>query len=510
MLLKLRDIQKRFGPTHALRGVSLELERGETRALIGENGAGKSTLMKVLSGAYQPDGGTIELDGQPFRPAGPAEALRGGVAMIYQELNLAPHLSAEENIALGVEPTRLGWINRRRRREIAHAALEELGATHIPLQVPVARLSIAGQQMVEIARAIASRPKVLIMDEPTSSLTQADTARLFEVIDRLAGRGVGIIYISHFLEESRRVCRTFTVLRDGSTVADGTLADTDRATIIRHMVGRDLKEIYPRVPHTRGQPVLELRGLVPPGKSGPVSLTLHEGEIFGLAGLVGAGRTETLRACFGLDAVEGGEVGIIDRDGGSLKADTRTSPHERLTQRCGMLSENRKEEGLLLGRSIADNMTLTRLGLLGKLGWVSRRRQLDVADDWIKKVGCRAAGPAQPIVQLSGGNQQKVAFGRLLYHGARVFLLDEPARGIDIGSKAQLFEMMGQLAAQGAGILFASSYLPELLGVCDTVGVMCRGALVEVRPVERWTEDEIISAAVGAEGAAPMSAAVDG
>ena len=506
MLLSLRDIQKRFGPTHALRGVSLELERGETRALIGENGAGKSTLMKVLSGAYQSDGGTVELDGQPFRPGDPAQALRGGVAMIYQELNLAPHLSAEENIALGVEPARLGWINRRRRKEIARAALEELGASHIPMDVPVARLSIAGQQMVEIARAIASRPKVLIMDEPTSSLTQADTARLFEVIDRLAARGVGIIYISHFLEESRRVCRTFTVLRDGSTVADGVLADTDRATIIRHMVGRDLKEIYPRVPHTRGRPTLELRGLVPPGKSGPVSLTLHEGEIFGLAGLVGAGRTETLRACFGLDAVGEGVVELGDGDGG-LRADTHTSPARRLAQKCGMLSENRKEEGLLLGRSIADNMTLTRLGLLGKLGWVSKRRQLAVTKDWIGRVGCRAAGPAQPIGQLSGGNQQKVAFGRLLYHGARVFLLDEPARGIDIGSKAQLFEMMGQLAAQGAAILFASSYLPELLGVCDTVGVMCRGALVEVRPVDRWTEDEIISAAVGADSADPVPAA---
>ncbi len=507
MLLRLRDIQKRFGPTHALRGVSLELERGEARALIGENGAGKSTLMKVLSGAYQPDGGTIELDGQPFQPGDPAQALRGGVAMIYQELNLAPHLSVEENIALGVEPTRFGWISRRRRREIARAALEELGAGHIPMQVPVARLSIAGQQMVEIARALASRPKVLIMDEPTSSLTQADTARLFEVIDRLTARGVGVVYISHFLEESRRVCRTFTVLRDGSTVADGVLADMDRTAIIRHMVGRDLKEIYPRVAHTRGRPLLELRGLVPAGKSGPVSLTLHAGEIFGLAGLVGAGRTETLRGCFGLDAVAGGEVQILDGQAG-LRADTRTSPNQRLAQKCGMLSENRKEEGLLLGRSIADNMTLTRLGLLGRLGWVSRRRQLAVTRDWIGRVGCRAAGPAQPIGQLSGGNQQKVAFGRLLYHDARVFLLDEPARGIDIGSKAQLFEMMGQLAARGAGILFASSYLPELLGICDTIGVMCRGALVEVRPADRWTEDEIISAAVGQEGAAPATPAV--
>ncbi len=506
MLLKLRDIQKRFGPTHALRGVSLDLERGETRALIGENGAGKSTLMKVLSGAYQPDGGTVELEGKPFQPGDPAQALRGGVAMIYQELNLAPHLSAEENIALGVEPARLGWINRRKRRELARAALEELGASHIPLQVPVARLPIAAQQMVEIARAIASRPKVLIMDEPTSSLTQADTARLFEVIERLAARGVGIIYISHFLEESRRVCRTFTVLRDGSTVADGLLASADRATLIHHMVGRDLKEIYPRIPHTRGRPLLELRGVVPPRKSGPVSLTLHAGEIFGLAGLVGAGRTETLRACFGLDAMEGGEVRLLDGAGGTGTG-ASASPHRRLAQRCGMLSENRKEEGLLLGRSIADNMTLTKLGLLGRLGWVSKRRQLAAAAHWIQQVGCRTAGPSQPIGQLSGGNQQKVAFGRLLYHDASLFLLDEPARGIDIGSKAQLFEMMGHLAAQQAGILFASSYLPELLGICDTIGVMCRGALVEVRPADRWTEDEIISAAVGLDSSLPAQAA---
>ena len=231
MLLRLSNIQKSFGPTRALRGVSLELARGETHALIGENGAGKSTLMKVLSGAYRPDAGTIELEGQPFQPGNPSQALRGGVAMIYQELSLAPHLSAEENIALGAEPSRLGWIARGARHALARNALEELRAGHIPLDRPVGRLPIAQQQMVEIARAIAAKPKVLIMDEPTSSLTQADTARLFDVIDRLAASGVGIIYISHFLEESRRVCRTFTVLRDGATVA--TRPDWPRLTVRR-------------------------------------------------------------------------------------------------------------------------------------------------------------------------------------------------------------------------------------------------------------------------------------
>ncbi len=506
MLLRLDNIQKSFGPTRALRGVGLTLERGETRALIGENGAGKSTLMKILSGAYRPDAGRIEMEGQPFQPGDPFQALRTGVAMIYQELNLAPHLSVEENIALGAEPSRLGWISGRRRRALAREALEELRAGHIPLDRAVGQLPIAQQQMVEIARALVARPKVLIMDEPTSSLTQADTARLFDVIDRLAASGVGIIYISHFLEESRRVCRTFTVLRDGATVADGQLADADRATIIRHMVGRDLKEIYPRVPHQRGKPALELRNLVPPNKRGPVNLTLHEGEIFGLAGLVGAGRTETLRACFGLDQAPGGQVQLLSADRGNGVADPVTSPHLRLKQGCGMLSENRKEEGLLLGRSIADNLTLTRLGLLGKLGWVSNGRQRTMAADWIGRVGARCAGPDQPVGQLSGGNQQKIAFGRLLYHGARVLLLDEPARGIDIGSKAQLFEMMGHLAADGVAILFASSYLPELLGVCDTIGVMCRGALVEVRPAERWTEDEMISAALGLNAPAPAAA----
>ena len=526
--LQMSGVQKAFGATRALKNVSFAVAPGEIHALIGENGAGKSTLMKILSGAYRADAGTIAIDGQPFVPENPHHARRAGIAMIYQELTLAPHLSVEENILLGAEPATLGWLNRSKRRDIARRALAELNSESFPLSAPVSTLAVAQKQIVEIARALIGEPKVLVMDEPTSSLTQVDTENLFTVINRLRQRGVSVVYISHFLEECQRLCQRYTVLRDGESVATGEMqtptADASPSSgaavpaatrptgvspvepaggtpsplrsqldeLIRAMVGRDLSEIYPRTPHRLGATVLEVRNISATPKPRSVSFTLREGEILGLAGLVGAGRTETLRALFGLDRIRDGVVLVSGRER------THANPATRLDDGIGLLSENRKEEGLMLNRSLADNLTITSYAPVATAGFVSARAQRRVTQEWIEKLQVRARDASQPIAELSGGNQQKIAIGRLLQHDAKIFLLDEPTRGIDVGSKAQIYRLMGELAAQGKSVVFVSSYLPELLGVCDTIAVMCRGILSEAKPVSEWTEHGIIAAAVGA------------
>jgi len=489
--LVMRQVEKAFGATRALCGVTVELGAGEVLALIGENGAGKSTLMKILSGAYRPDAGTIELDGRPFVPGSPLHARAGGIEMIYQELTLAPHLTIEENILLGGEPSRFGWLDSRKRRAMAKVALNELEHGDLPLDAPAGSRPIAEQQIVEIARALVRQPRVLILDEPTSSLTQRDAASLFRVIRRLRDRGVSVIYISHFLEECQAISDRYTVLRDGESVGGGPMAGADLREIIRLMVGREVKDIYPRRPHAIGEPVLQLSGLAGRAKPSSVSFVLRSGEILGIAGLVGAGRTETLRAVFGLDETRNGSVSVFGR------ASTGLTPTARLAQGIGLLSEDRKDEGLLLGRSLADNLTLTRLEPVKRYGLVSARRQEALTAEWMQKLDVRARNAAQSIGELSGGNQQKVAIGRLLHHEARILLLDEPTRGIDVGSKAQIYRLIGELAAQGKSIVFVSSYLPELLGICDTLAVMCRGTLVDVRPVEAWNEHAVMAAAIG-------------
>ena len=500
MRLRIRGVAKRFGPTVALGGVSLEVAPGEVHALIGENGAGKSTLMKVLSGAHQPDAGSLLLDGQPFKPSDPLHARNSGVAMIYQELNLAPDLSVEENMLLGTEPQTMGWLRRGERRRLAKRALEEIGQPDLPLDAPVRSLTIAQQQLVEIARALVGEPRVLIMDEPTSSLTRLDTENLFAVIERMSQRGVSVIYISHFLEECQRVASRFTVLRDGRSVGSGAMAGASLDEIIQLMVGRTVDEIYPHTSRAIGEPVLELRGVAGLVKPSRVDLTLRAGEIVGLFGLVGAGRTETLRAVFGLDRLAKGSVSVFSHEA------TRSTPAKRLANGVGLLSEDRKEEGLLLGRSIADNLTLTRLGPVTRLGIVNSSAQAAAAGKWMDRLDVKALDAAQPVGELSGGNQQKIALGRLLHHEANILLLDEPTRGIDVGSKAQIYRLMNDLAGRGKAVIFVSSYLPELLGVCDRIGVMCRGELSEVRPVADWSESAIIRAAVGQTGTGEAAA----
>lgn len=475
--LRLTGIDKAFGATQALRGVSLAVAPGEVHALIGENGAGKSTLMKVLSGVISPDAGMMEIDGARYVPADTLDARQRGIAMIYQELSLAPHLSVWENIVLGSEPNRLGWIDQAEARARARRVLARLAHEHLDLERAVGAFSIAEQQIIEIARALLTEPRVLIMDEPTSSLTQADTERLFTVVRQLRAQEVTVIYISHFLEEVRQVADRFTVLKDGQTVGSGELAGTTQEEIVRLMVGRDVRELYPVRQPRLGAQVMEL------GQTPGTGLKLHAGEIIGIAGLIGAGRTELLRATFGLDA-SNWEV---------------TTPARRWAEGVGFLSENRKEEGLMLPLSIAENTVLTKMGAFTRLGWLRPAEIANATSGWMQRLGIKARSPQQAVGELSGGNQQKVALARLLEHPAQVLLLDEPTRGIDVGSKAQIYALIAELAAAGKAVVLVSSYLPELFGLCDRIAVMRRGKLVACRQRSEWTEPELMAVAIGAE-----------
>ena len=493
---EMRGVRKAFGGTIALDGVDLAVRGGDVCALVGQNGAGKSTLMSILSGATAPDAGAMSLNGKPYAPKDPREARKAGVAMIYQELSLAPHLSVMDNIALGVEPPRdgvlgaLGIIHRDAVRSRARAALDQLGHADIPVDAHVGKLSPASQQLVEIARAIAFGCRVLVLDEPTSSLAHGDVVKLFELIRRLKQQGLAIVYISHFIEEVTQVSDRFVVLRDGRNAGEGMTSETTGDRIVSLMVGRALEELYPRSTRMLGEPLLQLDGLAPEHLA-PASFTLHRGEIFGIAGLLGAGRTRLLRGLFGLDAVKSGSVKVGVHTG-------RYRPADWWQYGMGMLSEDRTGEGLATSRNIADNLTLTRLeGPAGGF-FVSPRRQRQSTRQWIERLDIRSTGPAQQVSRLSGGNQQKVALARLLHHDVDVLVLDEPTRGIDVGSKAQIYKLIDELVRSARAVLIVSSYFPELLALCDRIAVMSRGRLGTPRPASEWTEHALIMESSGA------------
>jgi ribose transport system ATP-binding protein len=510
---EMRRVRKAFGGTVALDGVDLAVRGGEVCALVGQNGAGKSTLMSILAGALAPDAGEMTLNGAPYMPRDPREARQAGVAMIYQELSLAPHMSVTDNIALGVEPARrgalgaFGIVHRDEARRRARAALEQLGHADIPVDAPAGELSPAGQQLVEIARALAFGCRVLVLDEPTSSLAHDDVRKLFELIRRLRQQGLAIVYISHFIEEVTQVSDRFVVLRDGRNAGDGVTAQTSGDRIVGLMVGRTLEDLHPHGPRTMGEPLLQLEALAPE-RLGPASLTLHRGEIFGIAGLLGAGRTRLLRGVFGLDAVKSGSVKLGVHRG-------PVAPADCWQYGMGMLSEDRTGEGLATHLNIADNMTLTRLEGPAQGFFVSPSRQRQSARQWMEQLDIRANGPAQEVSRLSGGNQQKIALARLLHHDVDVLVLDEPTRGIDVGSKAQIYRLIDELVsgepanAQSAvsginrtrpqkAVLIVSSYFPELLALCDRIAVMSRGHLGVARPASEWTEHALVLEASGA------------
>jgi ribose transport system ATP-binding protein len=504
--LELRSIRKYFGATRALDGVDMEIAPGEVHAVIGENGAGKSTLMKVLSGAHAPDSGEIFLDGVRCAFRTPRESQDSGIAMIYQELNLAPELSVAENITLGCEPTSYGWISSRDRDETARDALARLNCDFIPLNLPVSELSLAHQQMVEIARSVQPRSKdsqqlkLLILDEPTSSLTKADVDNLFSVIERLKGEGVSLLYISHFLEECERVADRFTVLRDGQSVGFGAIGTenpdaTPMNEIIHLMVGREMSDLYPQFDHQPGEAVLKLESMEGLTQPKCVNLTLRRGEIFGLAGLIGAGRTETVRTIFGLNRLANGRV-IVHGNETSRRSPCQSWQNDSM----GLVSEDRKNEGLLLNRSLVDNLTLTKSRQYCSGPFLQVHPMRKATEELMAELDIRASDCEQPVGELSGGNQQKIAFGRLLHHDCEILLLDEPTRGIDIGSKNTIYRAIGRLAAAGKAILMISSYLPELLGICDTIGVFSRGKLVETRPKTAWDAHSLLVAATDQTG----------
>jgi ribose transport system ATP-binding protein len=495
--LKMQDVTKHFGATTALEKVGFTLKVGQVHALVGENGAGKSTLMKILSGVIKPDKGNMDLFDEPYAPANPLDARKRGVAMIYQELSLVSHLSVEENVFIGMEPARMGFVKWKQLRRRTKEALEQLGHCEIDPSTKVADLSVGLQQVVEIARAIALGCKILVFDEPTSSLANEDVQKLFDVIGKLRDTGHGIVYISHFIEEIKEIADQYTVLRDGCFCGTGMVADVGVDQIVSLMVGRKIEDLYPRVERKPGDIAIEIKNLEGEKKPLNASLVLHYGEVLGIAGLVGSGKTEMVRGIFGLDKVVSGEIKVADLTG-------TLEPFERWKQGVGFLSENRKEEGLAASLSITDNVTLSKLDGYGPMGMVIPSRQHRATQKWINKLEIKCKSSKQLVEALSGGNQQKVALARLLEHDVNVLILDEPTRGIDVGSKALFYKIINELV-QGnpekgispKAILMVSSYLPELLGVCDRIAVMCKGELKKARLAEELNEHQIMMEAVG-------------
>ena len=498
----MNGVRKRFGGVVALDGVDLEVRPGEIHALIGENGAGKSTLMKILSGAHRADQGAMELGGGRYTPSGPHNARQQGVAMIYQELTLAPHLTVEQNVMLGREDrigSRFGVIRRTQSREKVKQAMAKLGRTDITPGLLVGKLSPGDRQVVEIARALVGEARVVVLDEPTSSLGRNEIAKLFDVVRRLRADGVAVVYISHFLDEINSLCDRFTVLRDGRTVGVGDVASVETEELIRLMVGRDVDELYPVSTRSPGEPILTLDSLQ--GRRAPrsASLELRRGEVLGIGGLVGSGRSELLRALFGLDPIKSGRVRLAVVSPDELRDESGATPAKRLRQGVGFLSEDRKEEGLALRLPVAINATLsqmTRRKGLSRFGPISRRQLGQDTDELRERLSIQSAGSWQRTEYLSGGNQQKVALARLLYHRCDVLLLDEPTRGVDVGSKAEIYRLLREVAARGAAVLCVCSYIPELLGICDRVAVMHRGVLGEARDAGEWTEHLVLEEAL--------------
>jgi len=474
--LEMRGISKTFPGTKALSNVSLKAWGGEIQSLMGENGAGKSTLMKVLSGAYQADpGGQILIDGTAVQITGPHAAHEHGIAIIYQELSLLPNLSVAENIFFGREPSKQGMIDRRKMREDCRGVLQRLGATFTPSTI-VAQLSIAERQLVEIARALQSKSKILVMDEPTTTLSSRETDRLFALMRQLRDDGLAIIYISHRMAEVYELSDRVSVLRDGTYV--GTLEGDDISAekLVKMMVGRDLGSFYKhdhvaKAGRGRGQPMLTVEGVTDGGRRvKPASFTLYAGEVLGLAGLVGSGRTELARLIYGADPKAGGTIKV---DGKPV--DIR-SPMDGLNAGITYLTEDRKHQGLFLDMSVKDNVNFSAIVRDAfKAGVLNRRKATDRAKSSISDLKIRVASPAVGVGTLSGGNQQKVLLARWLEINPRVMILDEPTRGVDIGAKAEIYRIIDQLAQKGVAVLVISSELPEIMGICDRILVMREG-----------------------------------
>mgnify|MGYP001435470124 CR=1 FL=1 len=488
----MRGIHKSFPGVRALDDVALRAGEGEVVALVGENGAGKSTLIKILSGCYRADSGEVHFAGRRLGHYGPLDAQRLGISVIYQEFNLAPPLSVAENVFVGRQPrTRLGTVAFGRLRADTQRILDSLD---LPLDArrPVATLSVAEQQMVEIAKAISFQARLIVMDEPTAALTEHETAKLFGLVRRLKAQGVAVIYISHRLEEVFALADRVAVLRDGRNAGEMPIAEATAERIVRLMVGRELGEMFRREPVAQGGPALEVRGLSrAASRVRDVSLAVRAGEIVSLAGLVGAGRTEIARAIFGVDRPDAGEV----RVGGQPVA--IRCPRDAIRAGLGFVTENRKEQGLFLMLAVRENMTSAGLDRLSRLAFVNARAERQLVGSMVEQLRIRTPSQEQRVAFLSGGNQQKVVLARWLALKPRVLLLDEPTRGIDVGAKAEVYALMGQLVRQGVGILMVSSELPEVLGMSDRVLVVREGAIAGELSRAQATQEAIMHLATG-------------
>jgi ribose transport system ATP-binding protein len=487
----MRGIHKRFPGVHALKDVELELHSGECLALLGENGAGKSTLIKMLGGAHLPDEGVIELNGSPVRIDGPQDALAAGLAVIYQEFNLVPWLSARENIFLGQEPSRICILPAKREREKARELFEQLGSDIDPSTL-CRDLTVAEQQIVEIAKALATDARILIMDEPSAALSPREVEGLFNVIKSLKATGIGIIYISHRLDEIFTVADRVTFLRDGAHVGTRSIDELTREKMIELMVGRSIDQEYPKEPAEIGDVRLACKQINRGAKVQDVTLSVRRGEILGLTGLVGSGRTETARILFGADKPESGKITL---DGKELSL---ANPREAIASGICLLTEDRKTQGLVLGQTILENFGLPNLKSFSRYNWIHRGRERSSMLGHGKKLQIKMTGPDQVAATLSGGNQQKVVLAKWLERNAEVLLFDEPTRGIDVGAKYEIYQLMNRLAAQGKAILMISSELPEVLGMSDRIVVMHEGQVKgEITDVPNATQQDIMKIAVG-------------
>jgi len=490
VLLEARGLSKAFPGVLALDGVDLELRRGEVLALMGENGAGKSTLMKILAGFHAPDAGVIRFEGREVALPNPHAAARLGIGMIHQELMPFADMTVAENVLIGLEPAagRLGWIHRRRLYKEASRWLKKLDAD-IPPETRMGDLTVAQMQTVEIARALARAARVIIMDEPTSALSEREVRALFRVIDDLRKRGAAILYSSHRIDEVFQIADRVTVLRDGRRVAESPVSNLDEAALIQWMVGRELSRAGRRPPASRGAEVLRLIGLTGAGFK-DVSLRVRRGEVVGLAGLMGAGRTELLEAVFGLAPAAAGEIRV---EGKPVRI---RRPQDALAAGLALVPEDRQAAGLVPSLSVEANMTLASLREFSRAGWVQRRRETAAAREQARRFNIRETALDRPARHLSGGNQQKTVFAKSLLTRPKALLLDEPTRGVDVGAKAEIYELIARLAEQGAAVLMASSELPELLRLCDRILVMRQGRVAGELDGARATQEAALRLAM--------------
>lgn len=489
VVLELEGVSKAFGPVQALTNVSLRLLKGQVHCLAGENGAGKSTLIRVLTGALKRDSGTYDIEGTPVTNPTPAALRAAGVQAVYQELSLLPHLSVAENLFMGRLPSKGGLVDRSTLDERARAALDELGLFDVPPDAVVERLPAATRQLVEIAKVLtAGLVKVIVFDEPTTALTAAESARLLDYIRRLRDEGVAMLYVTHRLEEMFAVGDWVTVLRDGGLSESGPMGDYDEDKLITAMVGREITSLFPQRHHEATAPILRVRGLKRTPDGPAIDLHVDAGEILGIGGLLGSGRSELLLSIFGADPVVAGEIEIEGRPV------HRGGPRTMMNAGLGLLTEDRKVLGLLPELSIRENVTIASLRRDSRRGLVPGREQAEEADRLLDSLRLRAGSYDQPVSTLSGGNQQKVLLARWLLTKPKVLVFDEPTKGIDVGAKGELYAVIGDLAAKGLGIIVVSSYLPELLGLADRILVLRDGAVAGELPTGASEEDVLMLA----------------